>query len=286
MNQFATIRGLHRQAEHVDSYVSSILDPSHAEKTKLADGGLAWAPGSGPVAELAMAVPTPARWAGQSFPPPSMNIVPKIPRRDGRCPAGWFLPLVSGVTMAICSALPLCGSTVNQPSFGDLVQQADYIVHATVKSVTAEWKIDGQNRHIMTKVELDVNEVVAGNPPQPLVLTLLGGRIGDQELRVEGAPRFKVGDEDILFIHGNGQQFTPLVAMQYGRYPIKHDAATGAAYVTRANGVPLYGEQEVILPPGAASALKASQPGALPLSPADFKKLIRTCRQEAATATP
>ena len=215
-----------------------------------------------------------------------MKTVPKTPSRDGRCPAAWFLPIISVVAMVVCSALPLSASTVNQPSFGDLVQQADYIVHVTVKSVTAEWKIDGPNLHIMTKVELEVNEVVAGTPPQPLVLTLLGGRIGDQELRVEGAPRFKVGDEDILFIHGNGQQFTPLVAMQYGRYPIKRDAATGAAYVTRANGVPLYGEQEVILPPGVASALKVRQPGALPLSPTDFKKQIRTCRQKAAAAAP
>ena len=215
-----------------------------------------------------------------------MNTVLKTPGRNGRCPAAWFLHIVSGVAMAVCSALPISGSTINQPSFANLVQQADYIVHATVKSVTAEWSIDGPNRHIMTKVELDVNEVVAGNPPKPLVLTMLGGRIGDQELRVEGAPRFKVGDEDILFIHGNGQQFTPLVAMQYGRYPIKHDAATGSAYVARANGVPLYSEQEVILPLGAASALKVSQPAAVPLSPGDFKKQIRTYRQKAAATTP
>src|ERR1035437_6462420 len=125
--------------------------------------------------------------------------------------------------IAVYSALPGYDTTINQPGFSSLVQQADYIVHATVKSVTAEWSTDGPNKHIITKVELSVQEVIAGTPPQPLVLVMLGGKIGDQELRVEGAPHFKVGDEDILFIHGNGQQFTPLVAMEYGRDPVVHD---------------------------------------------------------------
>jgi hypothetical protein len=115
---------------------------------------------------------------------------------------------------------------------------------------------------------------------------MLGGRIGDQELRVEGAPQFKVGDEDILFVHGNGQQFTPLVAMEYGRFPVKHEAVTGNAYVTRAGGAPLYSEQEVVLPMGAASQVKVSQPAAAPLSPGDFKKQIRISRQKTSETTP
>ena len=186
---------------------------------------------------------------------------------------------------AACCALPLSATTIIQPSFSKLVQQADYIVRATVQSVTSEWVFDGPNKHITTKVTLDVSEVIAGTPPQPLVLVMLGGKIGNQELRVDGAPQFKVGDEDILFVHGNGVQLNPLVAMAYGRYPVKHDSATGHTYITRENGAPLYNEQEVVLPMGTASALKVSQPAATPLSPEDFKKQIQISRQKTRGST-
>jgi hypothetical protein len=180
---------------------------------------------------------------------------------------------------AACSTLPLLATSILQPSFDQLVQQADYIVHAKVKSVTAEWKIDGSNKHIVTKVELDITEVVAGTPPQPLVLEMLGGKIGDRELRVDGAPKFNVGDEDVLFVHGNGLQFSPLVAMEYGRYRVSHDPTTGVAHMARDNGAPLYSEQEVGLPMGTVSPLKDSQPAAQPLTPDVFKNRIRSSRQ-------
>jgi len=206
-----------------------------------------------------------------------------LPLRPHRvvCSGPFFrlLLAVAGAAIAACGALPVLATTINQPSFDQLVQQADYIVHAKVKSVTAEWRVDGANKHIVTKVELDVTEVVEGTPPQPLVLEMLGGKIGDRELRVDGAPKFKVGDEDILFVHGNGQQLSPLVAMEYGRYRVQHDATTGRAHVARENGAPLFSEQEVALPMGAASALKAGHDEVQPLTPEDFKNQIHRSRK-------
>lgn len=177
-----------------------------------------------------------------------------------------------GVLVTVAQA-----TTVIPPDFQQLVSQSDYIVRAVVKTVTSEIRTDGQNRHIITKVELEVREVISGTPPQPLVLEMLGGTVGGEEMVVEGAPKFKVGDEDILFVHGNGQQFNPLVALMHGRYPIKRDAATGREYVARSNGAPLYDEKDVVLPMSdpapARQALKANAP---PLSVADFMSRIRT----------
>jgi hypothetical protein len=186
----------------------------------------------------------------------------------------WYLAIfLAGV------ACPVSATTIIPPSFDQLVQQADYIVHAKVKSVNAEWRIDGANKHIITKVELDVSEVIAGTPPESVVLVLLGGKIGDKELRVDGSPHFAVGDEDILFVRGNGQQFTPLVAMEYGRYRVMHDAATGRDHVARDNGAPLYSEQDTAVPMADVTGSKAGQAGALPLTPEDFKSRIRLHRQ-------
>ena len=161
------------------------------------------------------------------------------------------------------------------PKFAELVKQSDYIVHAVVKSVTSEMFSNGAHRHIITKVELDVREVISGAPPQPLVLQMLGGKVGAEEMVVEGAPKFKVGDEDILFLHGNGRQLNPLVALMHGRYPIKREAGTGREYMTRSNGRPLTNEQEVVQPMEGNATVPFTPNSALALSPADFTSRIK-----------
>ncbi len=177
----------------------------------------------------------------------------------------------------VCAAMAvkLAATTVVPPSFDQLVGQADYVVRAVVKSVNSEWQIEGQNRHIITKVELDVKEVIKGSPPNPLVLEMLGGRIGSIEMKVEGAPNFFVGDEDILFVHGNGQQVIPLVAIMHGQYLVQHDAKTGEERVLRSNGVPLYSEKDVSLPMTRSSAANAQTANTPPLSVSDFARKIR-----------
>ncbi|HUF09103.1 MAG TPA: hypothetical protein VMO47_07280, partial [Rhodothermales bacterium] len=88
-------------------------------------------------------------------------------------------------------------------------------------------------------------EVITGDPPSPLVLRMLGGRVGDKRMVVSGAPEFVVGDEDILFIRDNGKVFNPLTALMHGRYPIARDKATGRGYVMRNNRAPLKDTREV-----------------------------------------
>lgn len=173
--------------------------------------------------------------------------------------------------------LPLrsLATSVVAPDFSGLVGEADYIVRAVVKSVTPEWRENKGQRFIGSKVEFEVLEVIKGTPPQPLVLDMVGGRIGEEELVVQGAPKFLVGDEDILFVQGNGKQVYPLVAMMHGRYPIFRDAKSGVKYALRSNGMPLYSEQDVSLPMTKLSAVKAQNAQARPMTADAFIKKIR-----------
>jgi hypothetical protein len=171
--------------------------------------------------------------------------------------------------------LSLRATTVIAPEFDSLVSQSDYVVRAVVKSVNSAWKENGGQKYITSKVELEVREIIKGTPPQPLVLEMAGGRVGTDELRIEGAPRFQVGDEDILFVQGNGRQIYPLVAIMHGLYPIFKDAKTGNEYVLRSNGMPLYSEQDVSLPMTSLSTVKVQNPKAQPMTAADFVRKIR-----------
>ena len=169
-------------------------------------------------------------------------------------------------------------TTVEPPEFSQLVNGSDCIVRAVVKNVTSVKKARARGVKIFTEVELEVVEVIAGQPPAKLTLEMLGGRVGQEELTVEGAPQFHVGDEDILFVSGNGRNLSPLYAMMHGRYPILKDAATGRAYVARANRAPLHSTAEVSRPmaEGAAPGVQRGQlavSGAL--TPEEFIRQIR-----------
>jgi|APLak6261667961_1056064.scaffolds.fasta_scaffold00457_4 hypothetical protein len=178
-----------------------------------------------------------------------------------------------------CSFLATGGraTTVTPPEFPDLVNQSDFIVRAVVRSVVSEYAKPGSHK-IITNVEMEVREIIAGTPTQPLVLRLLGGKIGNEEMTLEGAPQFKTGDEGVYFVQGNGRQVYPLVAMMHGVYPIKR-TADGREFIARSNRVPLQDTAEVALPltDGASAELqqRMSRPDRA-MTPADFVQRIRS----------
>ena len=139
-------------------------------------------------------------------------------------------------------------TTVVPPAFSELAGRSDYVVRGRVLATNSEWRIKGNSRRIFTRVEVEVLEVIAGQPPSHLILECLGGRVGDEELVVDGSPVFVVGQESILFVSGNGRAFCPLYAMNYGFYPVQEEAATKRRYMARGNQVPLESIAEVAQP--------------------------------------
>lgn len=191
--------------------------------------------------------------------------------------APWFFaPLGLLLGLAI-SAPAVRATTVVPPDFAELVNGSDFIVRAVVKSVSAVKKPGARGSLIFTRVELEVAEVVAGTPPAQLTLEMLGGRVGEQELTVEGAPRFQVGDEDILFVSGNGRNLSPLYGMMHGRYPVLKDATTGRAFVARSNLAPLRSTAEIGQPMGERTAAAQRSPlaAADALTPEEFIRQIK-----------
>ena len=178
----------------------------------------------------------------------------------------------------VLSALSARATTVVPPKFEELVNESDYIVRAVVKSVASEWREKQGQRHIFTFVELDVLEVIHGTPPQPLVLEMLGGQVGNEALVVQGIPTFEVGQEDILFVRGNGRQFYPLTAAMHGCYPVVREKG-GHAHVARSNHAALHATAEVTLPMtegGIEAAVQQPMSAdTQALSPDDFTRQIR-----------
>ncbi len=193
---------------------------------------------------------------------------------------------------ALLAALAVPAATATSvvpPEFPALVRDSDYVVRARVAHVAQEVQVRDGREVPFTLVTLEVLEVIAGTPPAPLVLRQLGGRTSDGELVVAGVPRFQVGDEDILFVSGNGRNFHPLTALGHGRYPVRFDKKLGREYVARANGVPLAATAEVVLPlveGKLARQLRAMRRADDALTPAEFSQSIRAARAERTPGGP
>ena len=164
------------------------------------------------------------------------------------------------------------------PTFDELVNNSDYIVRAKTVNVTSEKKATSHGTKIYTQVELDVLDVVAGTPPAHVTLRFLGGQVGNERMVVEGMPRFHVGDEDILFVSGNGRSIAPLYGMMHGRFPVRTDTQTGRKYVTRSDGTPLLSTGQIASPMAEGASQGATNRAAAvaqALGPTDFMRQIR-----------
>jgi hypothetical protein len=173
-----------------------------------------------------------------------------------------LLLLVAGLAVASVHA-----TTVIPPTFDQLVSDAELIFEGTVMDVRSQWAGGGAERHIVTQVTFQIEDAIKGAPGKSYTLQMLGGTVDGETMEVAEAPRFKVGDRDILFVEHNGTQFIPLVGIMHGRFRVQADAG-GRDVVAKNNGAFLADTAKLGQDEDAATTGPA-------LSAADFKAAIR-----------
>jgi len=85
---------------------------------------------------------------------------------------------------------------------------------------------------------------------------------------VSDAPKFQVGNEDILFVQNNGSQFIPLVGIMHGRFHVRTNE-NGHQIVTSSEDEPVKNVAHL----GKISS--APSPEEPDLSAADFKTAVK-----------
>jgi len=180
--------------------------------------------------------------------------------------------LIFGASLIFTGAA--LATTVIPPSFDELVSRAQMIFQGSVTDVRSEWTGEGAQRHILSYVTLKVEDAIKGNPGSTVTLRMLGGTVGGETMEVTDAPKFKVGDRDILFVENNGTQFVPLVGIMHGRFRLKKDAAGQDAVFTN-EGSPLSDVSKLGKNEEAVSAGRA-------MSKQEFRQAIQAKEQEQA----
>ncbi len=131
-------------------------------------------------------------------------------------------PLIEEAQPQIHGAMPAsCCQMVG--ALDKMVEEADLVFQGTVLRVDyANSTPVGTERPALphTFVTYSVQRVLSGEDPgSTLMLRFIGGpsTVSGNYLRTSITPQFDVGDNDILFVAGNGERMSPLVANRSGR---------------------------------------------------------------------
>ncbi|MAE69612.1 MAG: hypothetical protein CME06_03980 [Gemmatimonadetes bacterium] len=127
-------------------------------------------------------------------------------------------------TLGVALGAPAyANSDYDELSLGKLASNAELVFRGVVEQIdyaTSEPRFPGDLGVPHTFVTFDVDEVLKGRVEGATITLRLEGGVRAADgiiLSHSEAPRFDLGDEDILFVRGNGESVTPLVGSSRGR---------------------------------------------------------------------
>lgn len=110
---------------------------------------------------------------------------------------------------------PVGAATTLQPlDLAELGEGAQLVVHGQVVEQGCQWSRDGQR--IETVVTVEVVTRLKGEAGRETSFVVPGGRIGEELGLVDGAPRFAVGEEVVVFLDGRRADPPELVGLGQG----------------------------------------------------------------------
>jgi hypothetical protein len=163
--------------------------------------------------------------------------------------------------LLVCLAMGVVhGTTFRPKDFDQLVVEAEQILVGTVTAMQARKEPTGV---IVTEVTFANPRIVKGPDVGATTLTVLGGTVGLETLKVGGVPSFQMGMRYLVFMAGNGAAIFPVVGGDQGLFQVMQDPASGADLLLNAYGAPVQsqsvrqamrpsrGQQSGALPPPA-----------------------------------
>jgi hypothetical protein len=108
-------------------------------------------------------------------------------------------------------------TTLAPMSFDEQVREAAAIFRGRVTAVSARMRESPQGRAIISRVSFKRLAAYKGDVPAVVTLEFLGGKLGGEEMIVDGMPVFAVGEELILFVSGESNRACPVVGWTEGR---------------------------------------------------------------------
>jgi hypothetical protein len=137
-------------------------------------------------------------------------------------------------SVLLCLSLLVCcadamGTTLEKLSIQRMVDLAQEIVRARCVSSSARW----DHGEIWTFTTFAIVETWKGSASMEVTVRLLGGTMGPLTSNVSGAPRFRSGEEVILFLEPTKRGDLTVVSWEQGTFRIGLDRRSKAEVVTQ-----------------------------------------------------
>jgi hypothetical protein len=129
-------------------------------------------------------------------------------------------------------ALTASATTLERMSVAKMTRAAELVVRAQCVANSTAWD-EGE---IWTFTSFTVEDSWKGAPSgaaQQLTVRLLGGAVGNLSSTVSGVPRFRPGEEVILFLQATARGDYSIVSWVQGTFRIHRDARTGSELVVQ-----------------------------------------------------
>jgi hypothetical protein len=132
----------------------------------------------------------------------------------------------------VSAALAVSAATLERMSVAKMTQAAQLVVRARCVANSTAW----DSGEIWTFTSFAVEDAWKGAPSgaaQQLTVRLLGGSMGNLTSTVSGVPRFRPGEEVILFLQTTARGDYSIVSWVQGTFRIHRDARSGAEIVVQ-----------------------------------------------------
>jgi hypothetical protein len=138
--------------------------------------------------------------------------------------------LIHLLALAACGcAAPLPATTLLRLNLEQLAHAADAVVLVRCTE-TATYKEQG---NVWTRTEFAVVESLKGSPPPRITVRLPGGRSGPIVVSIEAVPRFRAGEEGVLFLQELPAGDYTVTGWALGSFRIRRNDRTGERTVTQ-----------------------------------------------------
>lgn len=149
------------------------------------------------------------------------------------CKKGAALLLLAGLAvLAIPGAVMLRSTTLARMDVEELTKTATLVARARCLSIASRWE-DGL---LWTFTTFVVTETWKGPAPQTLTVRLVGGRVGERRVIVEGVPRFVPGEEVVLFLEPGGKGDWTVTSWAQGTFRVRPATAGETQVLTQDTG--------------------------------------------------
>jgi hypothetical protein len=122
-------------------------------------------------------------------------------------------------TCALASAAS--ATTLARMDLSELAQSAQIVIRARCEG--SQSLLAGGS--IWTLYDFILLETLKGAPPQLLRIRLPGGRVGHLETKIDGVPKFRAGEEVVLFVEPTTDGNFSITSWAQGTFRVRNSAA-------------------------------------------------------------